>query len=124
MKRLLGAAMAMALLSGPTYADDLTPPADQRFAKAKGDDVPEFQRHVIPLLGRLGCNGRACHGSFQGQAGFRLSLFGHDFKADHTALARGESPRGHLKTSARRLMLQKPNATGRPKGSKRLWARN
>ena len=36
-----------------------------------------------PLFGRLGCNGRACHGSFQGQGGFRLSLFGYDFKADH-----------------------------------------
>ena len=46
-------------------------------------------------MGRLGCNGRACHGSFQGQGGFRLSLFGYDFKADHEALLGG-------KTSARR----------------------
>jgi hypothetical protein len=34
---------------------------------------------VGPLLGRLGCNGRACHGSFQGQGGFQLSLFGYDY---------------------------------------------
>ena len=50
-------------------------------------DAPDFQRHVVPLLGRLGCNGRSCHGSFQGQGGFRLSLFGYDFQADHDALA-------------------------------------
>ncbi|MEM7454486.1 MAG: DUF1549 domain-containing protein [Planctomycetota bacterium] len=49
-------------------------------------EVPDFQQHVVPLLGRLGCNGRACHGSFQGQGGFQLSLFGFDFEADHTAL--------------------------------------
>ncbi|MCA9176150.1 MAG: hypothetical protein KDB14_16805, partial [Planctomycetales bacterium] len=39
---------------------------------------PDFQRHVLPMLGRLGCNGRSCHGSFQGRGGFRLSMFGYD----------------------------------------------
>src|SRR6188508_3321952 len=66
-------------------ADEL-PPANKRFAGAEGAEVPSFQRHVIPLLGRLGCNGRACHGSFQGQGGFRLSLFGYDFAVDHQSL--------------------------------------
>ena len=47
----------------------------------------DFQKHVAPLLGRLGCNARACHGSFQGQGGFQLSLFGYDFEADHQALS-------------------------------------
>ena len=62
------------------------PRADQRFADSATAEVPNFQRHVLPLMGRLGCNGRACHGSFQGQGGFRLSLFGYDFKTDHEAL--------------------------------------
>ena len=57
-----------------------------RFA-AETKEVPDFQRHVVPLLGKLGCNGRACHGSFQGRGGFRLSLFGYDFDADHAALS-------------------------------------
>jgi hypothetical protein len=55
-----------------------------RFAQPNvNDEVPDFQQHVVPLLGKLGCNGRACHGSFQGRGGFRLSLFGYDFDADH-----------------------------------------
>ena len=49
------------------------------------DDV-DFQKHVVPMLGRLGCNGRACHGSFQGQGDFRLSLFGYDFAGDRKGL--------------------------------------
>ena len=48
-------------------ADDVLPRIDQRFAKAQGDETPDFQKHVMPLFGRLGCNGRACHGSFQGR---------------------------------------------------------
>ena len=66
---------------------------DQRFRDATTEEVPDFQRHVIPLFGRLGCNGRACHGSFQGKGGFQLSLFGYDFKADHEALVNEDNPR-------------------------------
>lgn len=58
----------------------------ERFKDASVKEAPDFQKHVSPLLGRLGCNGRSCHGSFQGQGGFQLSLFGYDFSADHKAL--------------------------------------
>ena len=61
-------------------------PVSQRFVPDDVAEEPSFQRHVSPLFGRLGCNGRSCHGSFQGRGGFRLSLFGYDFKADHEAL--------------------------------------
>jgi hypothetical protein len=44
---------------------------------------PSFRRHVVPLLSRAGCSARECHGSFAGQGGFQLSLFGYDFEADH-----------------------------------------
>ena len=60
--------------------------AVSRFARRDTDAIPDFQKHVVPLLGRLGCNSAKCHGSFQGQAGFRLSLFGFDFQADHSAI--------------------------------------
>ena len=76
----------------------------ERF-KHPGDAKPDFQRHVAPLLGRLGCNGRACHGSFQGQGGFRLSLFGYDFAADHQALMDG---RVDVAKPAESLVLTKP----------------
>ena len=96
-----------AWLVQPAFAGDVIPSAETRFAQAT-DEVPSFQRHVLPLMGRLGCNGRACHGSFQGQGGFRLSLFGYDFKTDHEALLAGEEPRVDLKNPAKSLMLDKP----------------
>ena len=68
-------------------------PVSRRFAPADVKETPSFRRHVVPLLGKLGCNGRACHGSFQGRGGFRLSLFGYDFKMDHQQLLAGDEPR-------------------------------
>lgn len=95
-------------------------PAPQRFATVDGPEIPSFQRHVVPLLGRLGCNGRACHGSFQGQGGFRLSLFGYDFKADHDALFGGTKPRVDRQQPAQSLALLKPTRQVIHKGGKRL----
>src|SRR5262245_46343103 len=54
---------------------------------AKLDQV-DFERHVMGLFGRMGCNAGACHGSFQGKGGFRLSLFGYDPEKDFYALTR------------------------------------
>ena len=96
------------------------PPASQRFLKLNGEEIPSFQRHVIPLMGRLGCNGRACHGSFQGQGGFRLSLFGYDFEADHAALLKGDAPRADVKRPERSLILEKPTLKIPHKGGKRF----
>lgn len=107
-------------LAAPAPAADVARPASERFAKGAGDEVPSFQRHVVPLLGRLGCNGRACHGSFQGQGGFRLSLFGYDFKADHDALLGGAQPRTDLKSPAASLILRKPTLDESHKGGKRV----
>jgi hypothetical protein len=46
----------------------------------------DFERHVAPLFRRLGCNAGACHGSFEGQGGFRLSLFGQSPAKDYAAI--------------------------------------
>jgi hypothetical protein len=48
----------------------------------------DFERHVMGLLSKTGCNGGGCHGSFQGKNGFRLSLFGYEPAMDHAALTR------------------------------------
>lgn len=72
------------------------------------DEPPDFQKHVLPVLGRLGCNGRTCHGSFQGQGGFSLSMFGYDFDADHAALTGGDEPRVDLKNPDESLIIYKP----------------
>ena len=84
---LSAAAMLLLCISNTVVVgEDVLPSAQDRFASVDTDDVPDFQRHLSPLMGKLGCNGRACHGSFQGRGGFRLSLFGYDFKEDHAAL--------------------------------------
>lgn len=114
--------LAFALLPGAALAGEPMRPANERFAKEDAGETPSFQRHVIPLLGRLGCNGRACHGSFQGQGGFRLSLFGYDFKADHDALLGDKNPRVDLKNPVQSLALLKPTRAVPHKGGKRLAA--
>src|SRR5262245_16026894 len=113
MKRMLLVVSGMLIVSAPLRAADVLPPVSQRFAAADVKETPSFQRHVVPLMGRLGCNGRACHGSFQGQGGFRLSLFGYDFQADHQALVGGEAPRANSKEPAASLMLRKPTTLAR-----------
>jgi hypothetical protein len=100
-------------------------PIYERFATTdgqppKGQEVPDFQRHVTPLLGRLGCNGRACHGSFQGQGGFQLSLFGYDFKADYEALLKQESGRVNTANCEESLILAKPIDADMHEGGKRF----
>src|SRR4051812_37678663 len=48
----------------------------------------DFERHVMGLLSKAGCNAGSCHGSFQGKNGFRLSLFGFEPNFDAAALTR------------------------------------
>ncbi|QDU63442.1 hypothetical protein Pan216_43220 [Planctomycetes bacterium Pan216] len=95
-------------------------PASERFAERSWDETPDFQRHVLPLLGRQGCNGRACHGSFQGRGGLRLSLFGYDFTMDHDALTKGDDPRIDLEFPDASLMLLKPTMEEPHEGGQRL----
>ncbi len=94
-------------------------PLSERFVKADAKDVPDFQRHVVPLMGRLGCNGRACHGSFQGRGGFQLSLFGYDFQGDHQALLDEQSGRVDLDDIEESLILSKPTDADLHEGGKR-----
>ena len=88
--------VAATLVLGGTVACAADPqtPASQRYSQAEQSETPDFQKHVMPLLGKLGCNGRACHGSFQGRGGFRLSLFGYDPPADHAALTKTATASG------------------------------
>ncbi|MGH9895046.1 MAG: DUF1549 domain-containing protein, partial [bacterium] len=102
--------LAVAAVATTAWGDETQElaPVAQRFASADVQETPSFQRHVSPLFGRLGCNGRSCHGSFQGRGGFRLSLFGYDFKADHEALTQGDAPRVDVENPLDSLVLNKP----------------
>jgi Protein of unknown function (DUF1549)/Protein of unknown function (DUF1553) len=117
--------IALICATSSLYADTVMEPLDKRFApdaagKLATDEIPDFQRHISPLLGRLGCNGRACHGSFQGQGGFMLSLFGYDFDADHQALLKDGTGRVDTKNFAESLILSKPTDADMHEGGKRF----
>lgn len=113
-------AAGTALAGNAVFAGELLPPASQRYESAASAETPDFQRHLMPLLGRLGCNGRACHGSFQGRGGFRLSLFGYDFDNDYQALCGGENPRVCVETPAASKILEKATLAIPHKGGKRM----
>jgi len=84
------------------------------------DSTPDLQKHVLPLFGRLGCNGRSCHGSFQGKGGFSLSMFGYDFATDLEALTGGDEPRVNKVEPARSLILNKPTSDENHGGGQRF----
>lgn len=120
MKRTWGTITALLLATGSVLGGDIVPPAAERFASEEVKEVPDFQKHILPMMGRAGCNGRACHGSFQGQGGFRLSLFGYDFKSDHEALTAGDSPRISLEVPLASKVLEKATEEIPHKGGKRF----
>ncbi len=109
-----GWCLAAAVLAPNLSADDapILLPQGQELARV------EFDRHVVPLLSRFGCNSGSCHGSFQGRGGLRMSLFGHSPRMDYEALVEriddtepGES-----------LLLQKPTGQVDHEGGVRFEA--
>ena len=47
-----------------------------------------FEKDVMPVLTRSGCNTGSCHGASRGKDGFRISLFGFDPKGDYDRITR------------------------------------
>ena len=79
-------AMGLFVFSTTARAAEPAPPV-------KVPQKVDFERHIMGLLGRMGCNAGSCHGSFQGKGGFRLSLFGYDPAMDYTSLTRDNQGR-------------------------------
>src|SRR5580698_5818214 len=115
------------LASVPAHGNALvTPPAQnlpvpsQRFGNLQKAEDPSFRRHVIPLLARVGCSARECHGSFQGRGGFQLSLFGSEWEQDFTALTqkKGDEEQTHINAAnpEKSLILLKPTLQMKHKG--------
>ena len=119
---------AIVLLCGQVLAGEAkqAPSAVQRWGEAGKGGTPDFIRHVMPLFSKLGCNMRSCHGSFQGQNGFRLSLFGFEPQADREELlevdveSEGDGPRINFDEPADSLLLTKPSAGSGHSGGKRF----
>ncbi len=126
MIRRLASIVAIALASpvaaSAAPASEPARPASVRFAADDAAEVPDFQRHVLPMMGRAGCNTRSCHGSFQGRGGFRLSLFGYDFKADRETLIQQDTGRVDLEDPEASKILSKPTLAIPHKGGRRLEA--
>jgi hypothetical protein len=68
-----------------------------------------FEKDVMPVLSKAGCNSGACHGGAKGKNGFKLSLRGYDPKFDYDALINDLIGRRFNRAEpAQSLMLLKP----------------
>lgn len=82
------------LLQNDSVAKDLQIPLDstastQVTVSGVGQEpLIHFQRQIIPVFTKLGCNGGGCHGKISGQNGFRLSLLGFEPHEDHEFLVK------------------------------------
>jgi hypothetical protein len=99
-------------------AEGLSPERSNRITLGRAVD---FERDVVGIFGRMGCNSGGCHGSFQGRGGFRLSLFGYDADLDFRAITRdGLGRRINIVEPDRSLMLLKPTGQVEHGGGKRF----
>lgn len=83
-------------------------------------ETPYFGREVVPTLYKLGCSTGACHGSFSGKGGLRLSLFASDPAADYRAIRGAFGRRLNLQSPADSLLLLKPTGSLAHGGGMRL----
>ena len=80
-----------------------------------------FQRDVVPILSKAGCNSGGCHGKAEGQGGFKLSVFGYDAVADYQALiSEGRGRRVFQATPQHSLLLRKATALTPHGGGRRI----
>jgi hypothetical protein len=69
----------------------------------------DFERDVLPILTRHGCNSGPCHGKARGQNGFQLSLLGFDSVFDlDSLLSEGRGRRVSSGSPEQSLLLLKP----------------
>ena len=61
--------------------------------ETRAEDRVTFDREVMAVLSKAGCNLGACHGNANGKGGFKLSLRGEDPSWDHAALTRDAAQR-------------------------------
>src|SRR6476660_2500393 len=74
--------LAICLIVAGSARADVVLPSGEKLKKV------DFERHVMGLFTKAGCNNGSCHGSFQGKNGFRLSLFALEPDKDFAALTR------------------------------------
>ena len=114
-----GGSLAADATSGSRVpATGLVPPASLRFAPDTAGEVPDFQRHVLPLMGRLGCNTRSCHGSFQGAAGSgSRSSATTSRPTTRPSCRQGRRPRRHRNPRDRARSFRSPRSPSPTRGA-------
>lgn len=80
-----------------------------------------FERDVMPILTKVGCNTGSCHGAARGKDGFRLSLFGYDPAGDYQRITREIGIRRiNLAVPDQSLILLKATGSVQHTGGKRM----
>ena len=82
-----------------------------------------FQSEVIPILTKSRCNSGGCHGKAEGQNGFRLSIFGFDAAADHSALLKESRGRRISPAFPERSLLLRKGTSEMPHGGGRKFVK-
>src|SRR5438034_1808645 len=88
-----GAASALSLVLAISTASAASPERPIQTPAGTTVEKVDFERHLVGVFGRMGCNSGSCHGSFQGKGGFRLSLFAYDPEKDFFAITREANSR-------------------------------
>ena len=106
--RILCGAAALAM---PVFMASCVCPMAATSSEIEHDDPLSFDRDVMAVLSKAGCNAGTCHGNLNGKGGFFLSLRGQDPAADWQELvASADGRRINRLEPARSLILLK--ATG------------
>lgn len=85
------------------------------------EKVVTFERDIVPLLTRHGCNAGACHGKARGQNGFALSLLAYDHDFDYHAITQeGRGRRVFPAQPEASLLLRKATGEVPHGGGKRI----
>lgn len=80
-----------------------------------------FERDVLPIFTKVGCNTGSCHGAARGKDGFRLSLFGFDPLGDYQRITREIGIRRiNLAVPDQSLLLLKATGSVQHSGGKKV----
>jgi hypothetical protein len=88
---------------------------------AMGSDAIRFDRDVMAVLSKAGCNAGSCHAKAEGQNGFKLSVFAYDPKSDYEQIVRASRGRRVFPAAPEEsLLLKKPTMAVNHGGGRRL----
>jgi hypothetical protein len=90
-------------------------------AAERAANTPSFEKEVMAVLSKAGCNAGTCHGNRNGKGGFKLSLRGEDPERDFLALSRESfARRADRIVPERSLILRKPTLQVPHEGGRRF----